>query len=55
MTKADTIEQKDLARRHYLIKQQLEKQKRSVDKIMMCSARTMAGMSDLRKELAKIG
>jgi len=54
LTKTDEVDQDDLARRYYLIQKQLSKFPKAMSRLIMVSCHTLAGISELRKELAGI-
>ncbi len=51
MTKTDLVKADDLARRHYLLSQELKKYKYALPEIFMLSSYTGAGISRLRGHL----
>jgi tRNA U34 5-carboxymethylaminomethyl modifying GTPase MnmE/TrmE len=56
MTKVDLVEAEDLARRYTLVREEMKNRKFKyfLDRIMMVSSTTNAGVNNLKKELASL-
>eukprot|EP01027_Heterolobosea_sp_BB2_P010902 GEZU01015929.1.p1 GENE.GEZU01015929.1~~GEZU01015929.1.p1 ORF type:complete len:401 (-),score=150.81 GEZU01015929.1:176-1345(-) len=54
MTKTDLVEPKDLARRMYLVKQEIQKLKFASTDVLLVSSKTKAGIERLKDDLATV-
>ncbi|KAJ2007143.1 hypothetical protein GGI04_000037 [Coemansia thaxteri] len=51
LTKCDLVHRIDLAKRHLLVSQEVEKSRNCIPRVMLVSARHEAGLNELRKEI----